>query len=304
MDNLSPDEISLLWQMWRPLLETEEVHWEFIRFCGSHHPDAVVLRFLRARKWNAERGTKMLMKALRWRMEFDIKTLIHQGESQLSDHILNSGMAYFHKEDKQNRPVMVLHAKLYDPQYFTLDEAQRFCIYMIETGKEYIVDETATLLFDMRGFSLSNFDYHFVTFFVNALEAYYPESLGACYVVDAPFVFNTVWTMIQGLLDPVIATKIKFVKLQELQEFIAIDKLQKQFGGTDTWEYSYPGADEAMEPDETAWMKKGHLLLQETRKWIDGHHNHRDRAAKELLESWKQLKRPRTMFHKLNKARK
>lgn len=46
--------------------------------------------------------------------------------------------------------------------------------------------------------------------------------------------------MIRPLLDPVIASKIKFTKTsKDLQEFIAPENLQTCYGGQDKWEYQY-----------------------------------------------------------------
>lgn len=55
-------------------------------------------------------------------------------------------------------------------------------------------------------------DFDFVKFLVSCFEAYYPETLGLLLIHRAPWVFSTVWTLIQPLLDPVVATKIQFTK--------------------------------------------------------------------------------------------
>lgn len=81
--------------------------------------------------------------------------------------------------------------------------------------------ENAALVFNLDNFTLANMDFEFVKFLITCLESYYPETLGACLIHKAPWVFSTVWGMITPLLDPVVASKIHFTKnLQDLEKHI------------------------------------------------------------------------------------
>nr|CAG8465246.1 15428_t:CDS:2 [Entrophospora candida] len=72
--------------------------------------------------------------------------------------------------------------------------------------------ETGCLVFNMTDFSLSNMDFQYVKFMIQCFEAYYPESLGILIIHKAPWVFGQVWKLIAPLLDPVVASKIRFTK--------------------------------------------------------------------------------------------
>lgn len=48
-----------------------------------------------------------------------------------------------------------------------------------------------------------------------------------------------IWNIIKGWLDPVIASKIHFTRGNDMRKFIPKDKLQKCYGGDDTFEYKY-----------------------------------------------------------------
>ena len=55
----------------------------------------------------------------------------------------------------------------------------------------------------MSNFSLSNMDYTPVRFMIKCFEANYPESLGVVLVHKAPWIFQGIWKVIKGWLDPV-----------------------------------------------------------------------------------------------------
>ena len=92
----------------------------------------------------------------------------------------------------------------------------------------------------MSSFTLSNMDYPPVKFMIKVFEANYPESLGAILVHRAPWVFQSIWTMIRGWLDPVVVNKIHFTKtVEDLERFIPRSQIIKELGGDEDWEYQY-----------------------------------------------------------------
>jgi hypothetical protein len=103
----------------------------------------------------------------------------------------------------------------------------------------------------MTDFGLKNMDYAPVQFMIKCFEANYPESLGVVLVHKAPWVFQGIWRVIKGWLDPVVASKINFTNnLNDVSEFIAPENIIKELGGPDSYEYKYlepvPGENDAM----------------------------------------------------------
>lgn len=93
----------------------------------------------------------------------------------------------------------------------------------------------------MTDFSMANMDYTPVKFMIKCFEANYPESLGTVLVYKAPWVFNAVWSIVRGWLDPVVASKVSFVKnVDELEKFVAREHIPKELGGSENWSYTYP----------------------------------------------------------------
>ena len=97
-----------------------------------------------------------------------------------------------------------------------------------------------TIVFDMTDFSMANMDYTPVKFMIKCFEANYPESLGSVLVYKAPWIFQGIWKIIRGWLDPVVASKVHFAShVEELQEWIPRKQIPKELGGEEDYTYSY-----------------------------------------------------------------
>lgn len=88
---------------------------------------------------------------------------------------------------------------------------------------------------------MANMDYTPVKFMIKCFEANYPESLGTVLVYKAPWVFNAVWSIVRGWLDPVVAGKVHFAKnIEELEKFVPKKQIPSELGGDEKWTYEYP----------------------------------------------------------------
>ncbi|KAF9361025.1 hypothetical protein BGX26_006347 [Mortierella sp. AD094] len=253
------------------------------------HPDALLLRFLRARKWNVTNGMNMILKAFKWRLEDDIEEVKATSETDLDAKYrgfrlqMETGKSYFHGTDKLGRPVVYIQVRLHKPADQDAKALEKFTIYVMETGRLMIQPpvETACVIFDMTGFSLANMDYNFVKFLVQCFEAYYPESLGVLVIHKAPFVFWGVWKIIEPWLDPVVASKIRFCRSdKELTEIIDANHLPTKYeGGKDKFTYEYyapqEGENDAMRDIATRdrvreeWQALTSKFESVTREWVE-----------------------------------
>lgn len=55
----------------------------FWLFCMAEDPDVLMLRFLRARKWDVEKAFNMLTSTIKWRIDTDIAGILERGEEGL-----------------------------------------------------------------------------------------------------------------------------------------------------------------------------------------------------------------------------
>ncbi|CAH0046966.1 unnamed protein product [Clonostachys solani] len=242
------------------------------------HPDSLLLRFLRARKWDVEKAIEMMVSDMNWREEAKIdEHIIAGGESvalnqALSEddkgflHQYRCGKSYVRGVDKQHRPVYVVKARLHDPSMQTTKALQKYILHNIESIRILVKHpkDKACLFFDMTGFGLKNMDFEIAKFLTHVFEARYPETLGAIIIHNSPFVFWGVWKIVKGWLDPVVAAKVTFTRNDsELQEHIDKDNLQTAYGGNDEWEYNYIEPSHGDDPllgkeDEKAAIQEDH----------------------------------------------
>jgi hypothetical protein len=100
----------------------------------------------------------------------------------------------------------------------------------------------------MTNFGLANMDHAPVKFMIRCFEANYPESLGLVLIHRAPWIFQGIWKVIRGWLDPVVASKIHFTNTpNDLAEFLPEQKILKELGGKNEYLFKYvepvPGED-------------------------------------------------------------
>jgi len=173
----------------------------------------------------------------------------------------------------------------------------------------------------MTDFSMANMDYTPVKFMIKCFEANYPESLGTVLVYHAPWVFNAVWSIVRGWLDPVVAGKVHFAKnIDELEKYIPKSQIPKELGGTEDWVYTYPepapGENERMKDAATreslevqraeivgryeaavaAWVRDGEQVALEDKR------RERDVLAEELRANYWKLDpyvRARTLYDRM-----
>lgn len=164
-----------------------------------------MLRFLRARKWDVDKGVIMMISAVDWRNERKLDSdLVLKGESvglkpkdEQTDDDKNfiqqyrSGKSYVRATDKSGRPVYIIRVKLHDPYAQSSECMESYVLHNIESIRVLVQPpyDEACLLFDMTGFGLKNMDFHVVKFLLQVFESKYPETLGSVLIHNAPFVF-------------------------------------------------------------------------------------------------------------------
>ena len=150
---------------------------------------------------------------------------------------------------------------------------------------------------------------------IKCFEANYPESLGAVLVHKSPWLFQGIWAIIRGWLDPVVASKVHFTSnTSELAEFIDSKQIPTELGGEEKWDYSYiePVAGENALMKDTATrdrLQAERAQLVEafeakTVEWIDGDASEevkkeRQKLAEQLRENYWKLDpyiRARTLY--------
>ncbi|KAL9603670.1 MAG: hypothetical protein Q9219_000989 [cf. Caloplaca sp. 3 TL-2023] len=288
--------------------DPEKLRNAFWNMVKHDHPDGLLLRFLRARKWDVHNALVMLIATMNWRLK-DVRVdddimkngegkavtdssssnaaMKKEGEDFLAQ--LRLGKSFLHGTDKEGRPMCFVRVRLHRQGEQSETSLERYTVYTIETARLLLAPQvdTAAIVFDMTGFSMANMDYAPVKFMIKCFEANYPESLGVVLVHKAPWIFQGIWNIIKGWLDPVVASKVHFTKnLEELERFVEKSHIIKELGGDDPWEYHYvePQSDENVklldESTRQRLLDERTIVVKDyertTQDWIS---NSRDRSA-------------------------
>ena len=97
--------------------------------------------------------------------------------------------------------------------------------------------ETSCTIMDLKGVGLTNISsvYGYVQKASGISQNYYPERMGKLYIINAPWGFSSVFSMVKKFLDPVTVAKIHVLGggyTKELLAQIPKENLPKQFGGS------------------------------------------------------------------------
>lgn len=126
-----------------------DAFWSMVK---KDHPDALLLRFLRARKWDQNRALAMMISTMHWRkdqMHVDDDIMMHgEGgalkDAQSSDPStkkegedflvqMRLGKSFIHGIDKEGRPISLVRVRLHKGGEQTEKSLERFTVYTIET---------------------------------------------------------------------------------------------------------------------------------------------------------------------------
>lgn len=98
--------------------------------------------------------------------------------------------------------------------------------------------ETSCTIMDLAGVSISAF-FRVKDYVAKASQIgqdYYPECMGRFYIINAPWAFSTVWSIVRPWLDEVTVKKIDIVSSDKVKERlltqIPAENLPVEFGGT------------------------------------------------------------------------
>ncbi len=160
------------------------------------HPDALVLRFLRARKWDVDGALVMLVSTMHWRaVEMHVDDdIMKNGEAaaveaengsdpkakKLGHDFLaqiRMGKSFLHGVDKDGRPICLVRVRLHHQGEQAEESLERYTVYIIETARmvltppvdtavssrqvlcwlrQVLANPEQTVVFDMTDFSMAN----------------------------------------------------------------------------------------------------------------------------------------------------
>jgi len=232
----------------------------------------MLYRYLQARKWGVNEAMTMIRDTLEFRKKYNLHEWIDTVNGSTPKFIAQFNFpelkhvkaAYnftHHKCDKEGRPVYF--DRLGDMRYGAMinppnsgpnfqERLNAYFVWYSEATWHYRLPAASLLagkyigkgvyIMDLKGFALSKHftseTRAFIQSFIKMASDNYPETIYKTYIVNAPFIFRTVWAFVSKFLDERQISKFSIMGghkeyFPKLLEVMDIKNIPKQYGGED-----------------------------------------------------------------------
>jgi hypothetical protein len=159
-------------------ITADELRAGLLSTAKNDNPDGLLLRFLRARKFDVGKSFNMMLRAMVWRIkqvQVDEKVLLNselqalqESKNKLKPHDakeaedflaqVRMGKCYQHGEDKQGRPVGIVQVKLHKPSAQSTEVINRYILHIIESTRLLLRPPVDTVVGPIHARNISSAD--------------------------------------------------------------------------------------------------------------------------------------------------
>ncbi|KAK1582580.1 hypothetical protein Q3G72_016416 [Acer saccharum] len=208
-----------------------------------------LVRFLKARDWDATKAHKMLIDCLQWRIENEIDKILAKPilPADLYRAVRDSHLVGVSGYSKEGHPVVAIGAGLstfdkasvhyYVQSHIQMNEYRDRVILPSASKKYGRHIGTCLKVLDMTGLKLSALNQIKLLTVISTIDDLnYPEKCDAYYIVNAPYIFSACWKVVKPLLQERTKRKIQVLQgngrdeLLKVMDYASLPHFCKQQG--------------------------------------------------------------------------
>lgn len=212
---------------------------------------STLVRYLRARSWQLQRASKMLLATLKWRKEYKPEAITWDEvapEAETGKQFLLRDKAGNVARDCAGRPVLVLRPRNENTK--TWERQMRYVIYNLEVTSWHAdqggnTSTGMTWLVDFVGYGMRNAPpIKSALTTLNVLQNHYPERLGAAIAYLPPTIFTLTWKAIHPFMDTATKEKIHFIDNEQkareaLGQLLDLTNVEKCMSGDSDYVFDF-----------------------------------------------------------------
>ncbi|CAG8531422.1 2487_t:CDS:2 [Ambispora leptoticha] len=202
--------------------------------------EVILIKFLRARNLNLIDAQDMLVKTIKWRLEFGADGIL---EEKFDETIFSGRIGFIHGHDTKNRPVTYnLYGGLDNQKVFgDVDRFLRWRIQLMERGIKKLDFVNVDQMIQVHDYEGVGFGSHDRTTknaskqVTQVMQDNYPEFLAVKFFVNVPWWGDLIFKFISVFLTE--QTKKKFIVTtasnakEKMTKYIAEEELPTKYGG-------------------------------------------------------------------------
>ncbi|XP_020100144.1 phosphatidylinositol/phosphatidylcholine transfer protein SFH9-like isoform X2 [Ananas comosus] len=189
------------------------------------YPTETLIRYLKAREWNAPKAHKMLVDCLNWRIQNEIDDILSKPiiPTDLYRSIRDSQLIGLSGYSKEGLPVFAIGVGLstydkasvhyYVQSHIQINEYRDRVVLPNATKKYGRHIGTCFKILDMTGLKLSAMSQiKLLTAISTVDDLNYPEKTDTYYIVNVPYIFSACWKVVKPLLQERTRRKVKVLQ--------------------------------------------------------------------------------------------
>ena len=201
--------------------------------------DENLLKFLRW-KPSVERAAGRFRDHQKWRAEnpfaFEDRPLQASKDDELK-RVLETDVVIAPEDFVSKKGSAVLCGRLRNNDMTdgrTVEDVVRMVLFTMDRvlEREHAQVHGITLFYDMKGVTSKNIHVGIPKVLLNAIIGHFPIRIEGAYILNAPFIFRGMFSMIQVMMPPKLRKRFHFVSsIDEVYEVIDTDLLLEEHGG-------------------------------------------------------------------------